>query len=209
MFKKFLMLTFSFILILGFTGNMASAEKKFNTNELKNYKNELTDLDEEEVNEKFKEINEKYGMEEEFSKKDQAFIEMYAKPVEEDSHKVTPFKSKNVSNYKKVAGIQVEVAGTLNVDIQNIAKQSYGASNLKTRTTSGASKVKSVTTKVHHQAYGAVGSGGVGKVYTGSITGTGKNHDINSTKSYTANVVYANTFVETTVKYNGGTFTVN
>lgn len=209
MFKKISMFAVPFILVLGFVTNTASAEATTDTDDVEKYKDELADLTDEEVTEKFIEIDKKYDMEERFSDKDQAFVEMYAEPVEDDSDNITPFKSQNVSNYENVDGVQVEVAGTISDDIQNIANQSFSASNLKTRTTSGASKVNSVTTKVHHQAYGLVGSGGVGKVYTGSITGTGKNHTINSTKSYTASVAYASTFVETTVNYDGGTFTVN
>jgi|SRR5699024_7975933 len=210
MFKKLSMLVVLFILTLGLVANTASAETAdSSTKDVDKYKDELANLSEEEVSEKFSEIDERYDMEEEFSKKDQAFIEMYAKPVEEDgSHNITPFKSENVSGSKTVNGITVKVNGTVNINVQGIINQSFGASNLKTRTTAGGSKVKSVTTKVNHNAYGLVGSGGVGKVYSGSITGTGKNHTLNTTKKYTGNVAYGKTWTETTVNYNGGTFTV-
>lgn len=207
MFKKTSMLVFSFIFFLGFLNSTVNAETINNTTETGKYKEELTDLTEEEVNERFSEIDKNYDLGEEFSKKDQAFIEMYAKPV--NSSGIELFKSKKVSSSRTVNGITVKVNGTINANVNGIINQSFGASNLKTRTTAGSSKVNSVKTKVHHNAYGLVGSNGVGKVYTGSISASGKNNTINSTKKYTANVVYASTWVEATVKYKGGTFTVN
>ncbi len=54
-----------------------------------------------------------------------------------------------------------------------------------------------------------MGSGGVGKVYSGSISKSGKNNTIDSWKRYTAVVAYASTWDTVTVNYNGGTFTIN
>ena len=53
-----------------------------------------------------------------------------------------------------------------------------------------------------------MGSGGVGKVYSGSISKSGKNNTIDSWKRYTAVVAYASTWDTVTVNYNGGTFTI-
>lgn len=132
---------------------------------------------------------------------------MCAKPV--DSGKVTLFKSKKIFVSRTKNGVTVKVSGTINDDIQNVINQSFGASNLKTSTTKGASKVSSVKTRVHLNAYGLVGSGGIGKVYSVALSTSGKNSTLNGTKKYTEVVAYAPTWATATVKHSGGTFTVN
>lgn len=139
--------------------------------------------------ENFKRIDKEYEIGEAFSLKDQTFVEIYAKAVDQNS--VELFKFSKFNRSKTVNGITVKVSGTIYDDSQNIINQSFGATNLKTSTTAGASKVKSVKTTVHHNAYGLVGSGGVGKVYSGSISKSGKNNTIDSRKRYTAVVAYA------------------
>lgn len=170
------------------------------------YKEELSNLTQEEIHENFQRIDEEYDIGEEFSLKDQTFIKMYAKPVDS---KVSVLKSKKISGSKTQNGVTVKVSGTIKDDIQNVINQSFGASNLKTSTTKGASKVSSVKTTVHHNAYGLVGSGGIGKVYSGTLSTSGKNSTLNGTKRYTAVVAYASTWATATVKHSGGTFTVN
>ncbi|MBR7795124.1 hypothetical protein GT022_03570 [Agaribacter marinus] len=176
------------------------------SSEKEKYKKEMSNLTQEEIYENFIKIDQEYDIGEEFSLKDQAFIEMYAKPV--DSWEITPFKSKKISGSKSQNGVTVKVSGTIKDDIQNVINQSFGASNLKTSTTKGASKVKSVKTTVHHTAYGLIGSGGVGKVYSGTLSTSGKNSTLTGTKRYTAVVAYASTWATATVKHSGGTFTV-
>ncbi|PFA66950.1 hypothetical protein [Bacillus cereus] len=100
------------------------------------------------------------------------------------------------------------MSGRIDSNINNIINQSFGG-NVKTSNTAGASKVTLVKSKITHNVYGAVGSGGIGKVYTGSLSGSGKNNTINSTKRYTAIVAYASTCCDVTVKHSGGTFTLN
>lgn len=84
-------------------------------------------------------IDEEYEIGETFSLKDQTFAEMYAKAVDQNS--VEPFKSSKFNRSKTVNGITVKVSGTIYDDSQNIINQSFGATNLKTSTTAGASKV--------------------------------------------------------------------
>lgn len=172
------------------------------------YKKELSNLSPEEVASNFERIHNQYKMEEAFSLKDQAFVEMYAKKTSNPSD-VSLFASKSIYGSKTSNGVTVTVSGTIKDNIQNIINQSFGASNLKTSTTAGASKVSSVKTVVYHDAYGVVGSGGVGKVYSGSISTSGKNTTLTSTKNYTAIVAYATTWCTVTVNHSGGTFTVN
>ncbi|MGE7606185.1 hypothetical protein ACQKML_06190 [Peribacillus frigoritolerans] len=209
MLKKFLVLAMPLVLILGFTFNSgvnaASSDQTTVKDEKQVYKEELENLTKYEVIANFERIHEEYNMEEPFSLKDQTFVEMYAKKPS----LITSYASKTISGSKTSNGVTVKVSGTLKDDIQNIINQSFGASNLKTSTTAGTSKVSSVKTVVYHDAYGLVGSGGIGKVYSGSLSTSGKNTTLSSTKKYTAVVAYASTWCTVTVKHSGGTFTVN
>ncbi|MFL0496146.1 hypothetical protein [Priestia megaterium] len=208
MLKKFLVLAMPFIFVLGLTFNFevnAASDQITVEDQKQAYKEELANLTQDEVIANFERINKEYAMEEPFSAKDQTFIEMYAKKPSA----MTLFTSKSISGSNSSNGVTVKVSGTIKDDIQNVVNQSFSASNLKTSTTAGASKVSSVKTVVYHNAYGLVGSGGVGKVYSGTLSTSGKNTTLTATKRYTAVVAYASTWCTVTVKHSGGTFTVN
>lgn len=216
--KKFLFLAMPFVLILGFTFNgkthaasISNVSKESYSSQTVNtekqvYKKELSNLTQEKIAANFKRIDQQYKIGQKFSLKDQTFVEMYAKPVK--SGIVSPLSIKSISGSKTVSGVTVKVSGTISENIQNIINQSFGA-NLTTSTTAGASKVSSVQTVVYHDAYGLVGSGGIGKVYSGTLSTSGKNTTLSGTKNYTAIVVYASTWCTVTVQSSGGTFTVN
>jgi hypothetical protein len=206
--KKFLVLAMPFIFVLGLTFNFevnAASDQITVEDQKQAYKEELANLTQDEVIANFERIDKEYAMEEPFSAKDQTFIEMYAKKPSA----MTLFTSKSISGSNSSNGVTVKVSGTIKDDIQNVVNQSFSASNLKTSTTAGASKVSSVKTVVYHNAYGLVGSGGVGKVYSGTLSTSGKNTTLTATKRYTAVVAYASTWCTVTVKHSGGTFTVN
>ncbi|MED4030184.1 hypothetical protein P4672_28585 [Priestia megaterium] len=208
MLKKFLVLAMPFIFVLGLTFNLevnAASDQITVEDQKQAYKEELANLTQDEVIANFERIDKEYAMEEPFSAKDQTFIEMYAKKPSA----MTLFTSKSISGSNSSNGVTVKVSGTIKDDIQNVVNQSFSASNLKTSTTAGASKVSSVKTVVYHNAYGLVGSGGVGKVYSGTLSTSGKNTTLTATKRYTAVVAYASTWCTVTVKHSGGTFTVN
>lgn len=209
--KKSLFMVLVTALILGVTLPSTSfASTKVNSEtetKEKLYEEELSDLTQEEINSNFERIDKEYVIGEQFSIKDQTFIEMYAKPM--NTGGMTIFKTSKVSASKTVKGITVKINGAIKDDIQNVINQSFGAINLKTSTTAGASKVTSVKTVVNHNAYGLVGSDGVGKVYSGSVSTTGKNSTLDSTKKYTAIVAYASTWATVTVNHTGGSFTIN
>ena len=197
-----------FIFVLGLTFNFevnAASDQITVEDQKQAYKEELANLTQDEVIANFERIDKEYAMEEPFSAKDQTFIEMYAKKPSA----MTLFTSKSISGSNSSNGVTVKVSGTIKDDIQNVVNQSFSASNLKTSTTAGASKVSSVKTVVYHNAYGLVGSGGVGKVYSGTLSTLGKDTTLTATKRYTAVVAYASTWCTVTVKHSGGTFTVN
>lgn len=210
MFKKLGFLVMTLVFVIGFSFSTVSADSTDLSTELEKekYKEELSNLTTEEINENFKRIDEEYEIGEEFSLKDQKFIEMYAVKPKNESE-ITPFAQKKINKSRTVDGITVKINGYIKDDIQNLINQSFGASNLKTSTTKGASKVTSVKTTVHHNAYGLVGSGGIGKVYTGTISKSGKNTTLNATKKYTGIVAYASTWASVTVNYKGGKFTID
>jgi len=206
--KKFLVLAMPFIFVLGLTFNFevnAASDQITVEDQKQAYKEELANLTQDEVIANFERIDKEYAMEEPFSVKDQIFIGMYAKKPSA----MTLFASKSISGSNSSNGVTVKVSGTIKDDIQNVVNQSFSASNLKTGTTAGASKVSSVKTVVYHNAYGLVGSGGVGKVYSGTLSTSGKNTTLTATKRYTAVVAYASTWCTVIVKHSGGTFTVN
>ncbi|MED3940982.1 hypothetical protein P4643_05530 [Priestia megaterium] len=208
MLKKFLVLAMPFIFVLGLTFNFevnAASDQITVEDQKQAYKEELANLTQNEVIANFERIDKEYAMEEPFSAKDQTFIEMYAKKPSA----MTLFTSKSISGSNSSNGVTVKVSGTIKDDIQNVVNQSFSPSNLKTSTTAGASKVSSVKTVVYHNAYGLVGSGGIGKVYSGTLSTSGKNTTLTATKRYTAVVAYASTWCTVTVKHSGGTFTVN
>ena len=208
MLKKFLVLAMPFIFVLGLTFNFevnAASDQITVEDQKQAYKEELANLTQDEVIANFERIDKEYAMEEPFSVKDQIFIEMYAKKPSA----MTLFASKSISGSNSSNGVTVKVSGTIKDDIQNVVNQSFSASNLKTSTTAGASKVSSVKTVVYHNAYGLVGSGGVGKVYSGTLSTSGKNTTLTATKRYTAVVAYTSTWCTVIVKHSGGTFTVN
>ncbi|MFJ7640729.1 hypothetical protein [Peribacillus sp. NPDC097225] len=217
MMKKLLFLAMPFVLILGFTFNITAnassnvSEEDYLSQtvetEKEAYKEELSNLTQEEIDAYFEKIDQEYNIGEEFSLKDQTFVEMYAKKANPSG--MTLFASKSISGSKTSNGVTVKVSGTIKDDIQNILNQSFSASSLKTSTTAGSSKVTSVKTVVYHNAYGLVGSGGVGKVYSGSLSTSGKNTTLTATKKYTAVVAYASTWCTVTVNHSGGTFTIN
>ncbi|MDI3411668.1 hypothetical protein QKW52_21725 [Bacillus sonorensis] len=212
--KKLLFLAMLLVLTLGFTFNNtthATSKEDYSSQTVEGqkqaYKEELTNLTQEEIVSNFERINREYNIGEEFSLKDQIFVEMYASPVNPEG--VNILATKYISGSKTSNGVTVKVNGNIKDDIQNLINQSFGASNLKTSTTAGASKVTSVKTVVYHNAYGLVGSGGIGKVYSGSISTSGKNTTLTATKRYTAVVAYASTWCTITVNHKGGTFTIN
>jgi len=70
-----------------------------------------------------------------------------------------------------------------------------------------SNRVTSVKPKINHDAYGVVGSGGIGKVYSGNMSGTG--YSLSGSKKYTGLVAYSATWVEVTVNHTGGTFVLS
>lgn len=212
--KKNVLLALPFALVLGFSSNISvsaaedsSSNQTVTVNEKEKYQEELSNLTQEEIISNYERIDQQYAVGEELSLKDQTFIEMYAKKPTTSG--ITLFASKSISGSTTKDGVTVSVKGTINHDINNLVNQNFSATNVKTSTTKGASKVTSIKTVVHHTAFGLIGSGGVGKVYSGSLSTTGKNSTLNGTKYYTAVVAYATTWCDATVKYDGGSFTVN
>ena len=202
--KKWLVLTMPFVLLLGFTFNGTANASTKGSEEA--YKKELSMLTEEEKISYFERIDQEYTIGEKFSLKDQTFVEMYAEKP--NTSGISLLASETISGSKTSNGVTVKVSGTIKDNIQNIINQIFTASNLKS-TTAGASKVTSVKTVVYHNAYGLVGSDGIGKVYSGSLSTSGKNTTLSATKKYTGIVAYASTWCTVTVKHTGGTFTIN
>ncbi|MEA1012678.1 hypothetical protein CN491_24175 [Bacillus cereus] len=168
-------------------------------------------LTSEEIDRKFEEINVKYGIGEEMAIEDQEFIKTYAdKPMLGISGKdqIQPYKTNSFTKYRTVAGIEARTWGTAS-STHGAWNNTYGA-NMTTQTFKGnATKLSNTVT---HTAYGLVGSGGVGKVFSNSLTSSCNNRKsckLNKTEKYGASVAYSNTVVRGTVHYPGGSFSIN
>ncbi|MDA2314395.1 MULTISPECIES: hypothetical protein [Bacillus cereus group] len=173
----------------------ASTETQYNTKE--------------KIESKFLEIDAKYNVGEELSAEDQDFVVKYAdKPLLKIKDPGPQYGSSSFTKYRTVAGIEARTWGTVSSN-HGVWNNDYGA-NMTTQTFSGnANKIKNT---VSHAAYGLVGSGGIGKVYSDSLSTTcdnGSSCKLNEKRDYTASVAYSKTIASGTVYYPGGSFTIN
>lgn len=163
----------------------------------------------EQIDSKFLEIDSKYAIGEEMSAEDQEFVKKYAdKPLLKIKGDQPQYGSASFTKYRTVAGIQARTWGTVSSN-HGVWSNDYGA-NMTTQTFSGnANKIKNT---VSHTAYGVVGSGGVGKVFSDSLSSTcnnGSSCKLNEKQNYSASVAYSKTIASGTVYYPGGSFTIN
>lgn len=179
----------------------------------------VANLTQEEIANKFLEIDSKYEVGEELSNEDAKFIKKYAKVAEQES--VVKRKDQNgdlistLGTGTNFAGrgsnpsgsIAASTIGTYTLNIGWI-NQSYSISMTTAMTKGSASSIKNSYT---HTAYGAIGAGGVGKVYSNTDSSSCSNQSCYSyfSDSYSAIVAYYTTVVKSVVTYSGGSFTIS
>lgn len=169
-------------------------------------------LTQEQINQRFEEINAKYNLNEPFSKKDADFVKQYAnKPllgIKGGAGNVKPqaYKSNSFTQYGGQMGLSAYISGSVFSD-HGVWSNSYGA-NYSTYVYSGtASKVYA---SVSHTAYGAIGSGGIGKVYSNTLSNTtySNYNAFNESENYYASVAYSYTTARSIIYHSGGSFTI-
>jgi hypothetical protein len=165
----------------------------------------------EEIDQKFEEINDQYNIGEEMNIEDQEFVKKYAdKPMLGISGKeqAIQYGTRSFTKYRTVAGIEGRTWGTFTVN-NGLWNNSYGV-NMTTQALKGSpSKISNTVT---HTAYGPIGSGGVGKVFSSSLSNSCNNVKsckFNESERYSAAVAYSNTYPRGTIYYSGGSFTIN
>lgn len=173
-------------------------------------------LTEDEIVKRMEHIADSYELYEPLSEEDAKFIAQYANQSVQN-HEIgiqgsttVPF-DKTKYNSGRTVGLWIK--GTIWAKI-GVINNSYGG-KYNSYVVKGSSRAYKITNTIRHTAYGLVGSGGVGKVYDGSIKNTCNKSGIvscstDSSKAYTASVAYASTWATSTVWYdNGSTLTVN
>ncbi len=148
-----------------------------------------------------------YDLYEPLKEKDAKFIEKYADmPTQSDAVGINGYNSISFdeTKYNTSGTVGVWITGMCWADI-GIINNSFGG-NFNTYVILGGSRVDKIVNTVRHTAFGLIGSGGIGKVYDGSITNTCYSSvcTTNSSKSYVASVAYSYTWVSATVYYDNG-----
>lgn len=183
----------------------------------------VANLTQEEIANKFLEIDSKYGVGEELNSEDAKFIKKYAKVAEKESVvKLKPEEQVNTPITTLASAGETftgrgsnpsgtVAASTLGTYALNIGwiNQSYSISMTTAMSKGTASSIKNSYT---HTAYGAIGAGGVGKVYSNSDSSscTSKSSCYSYfSDSYSAIVAYYTTVVKSVVTYSGGSFTIS
>lgn len=183
----------------------------------------VSNLTQQEIASKFLEIDSKYEVGQELSKEDAKFIKNYAKvPKQESVVKLKPEEQVNspittlASAGETFTGrgsnpsgsVAASTLGTYALNIGWI-NQRFSISMTTAMSKGTASSIKNSYT---HTAYGAIGAGGVGKVYSSSdsSTCTSKSSCYSYfSDSYSAIVAYYTTVVKSVVTYSGGSFTIS
>jgi hypothetical protein len=205
MIRKVSFLCFVFIIMIGVTCNSLYADGKTTQrpNVIIDKNNNLTP---QEITQRFQIINGKYKIGEVFSAEDAAFVKKYAE--RSASLGVQSRKSRSFDLSKSNNKISFRMKGTVWTDI-GIINHSFGA---KFTTTVTKGTPISIKNSVTHTSYGIIGSGGIGKVYSGTLTttcdGGVKSCTIDEGERYVAALVYWRTDPKATVYYNGGSMSI-
>lgn len=173
------------------------------------------EIDADDIQAKFEEIADSYELNEPLSDEDAAFVKKYSDTfVRDEDELIQPLKSSSFDKTKYNSGKSIGLWLKGNVKSSHaVLSNSFGGRNA-TYVVKNSKKATKITAKIRHTAFGIIGSGGVGKVYDGSISATCKKKGVYSctaegTKKYTASVAYSNTWATSTVTYgSGSTFSV-
>lgn len=167
-------------------------------------------LTKDQIIERFEEINLKYPNNVEFSKEDADFVRTYAKSTVfgESEAATLARKSEYFNKGGGGSGISATMNGYVWDDI-GVINHSFGA-YFSTKINSG--QAKKITNSATITAYGAVGKGGIGKVYSNTLSDSINNTNYlysDLSEGYTAYAVaYTSKYAKTTINGQYGTFTI-
>ncbi|WP_096435694.1 hypothetical protein [Alteribacter populi] len=190
------------VVILFFTITVSESFAKTNNED---------DLTTEEIIEKLEEIDTKYEVGDRLSDDDAEFIKEYAKmDVVYEATEIQPLGGNSFirTGQNNSGSVRARAAGTVGSS-HGIINNSYYA-NFTTSITTGGYLVNSIRNSVSHSAYGAIGSGGIGKVFSGSkgTTCVTNTCESNLKESYSASVAYSSTIARATINWSSGSFTI-
>ncbi|MEJ8548828.1 hypothetical protein [Brevibacillus borstelensis] len=164
-------------------------------------KNDLTKA---QIQQKFEQINSKYEIGQPFSKEDADFVKKYATPVNIKENSISPLSSEtfDVSRYDSNNTVGGRMKGSVSASI-GVITNSYSG-DFTTTVLKGS--VSSIKNELSHTAYGLIGSGGVGKVYSNTLSTTCKSSPctLDEGENYSASVAYAYTSAKATLTYSNG-----
>ncbi len=164
-------------------------------------------LTQEQISQRFQTINTTYKIGLPFSDEDSEFVRAYAKPANQ-SNAISLLSTVNIDNLGSANGVYGRIYGSIFSDISTV-NCSFGG-NLTGTATSSTHSISKLTIKVQHTSYGIIGSGGIGLVYSKTISASSSTSPVNFNKSqpYTAAALYCSTTCWLDVKYDSGTLSV-
>lgn len=168
-----------------------------------------TELTENEITQRFLEIDQNYDIGEELNSEDEAFVKKYSEKQDKSNENlIQPMASTNFFNTGSRSGYTGAISGYLSSDhgwannsfSANVTAQQYGSSGNVTKN----------HIFITHTAFGIVGSGGVGKVYSNTVSdeGSGNSNNYSVSRNYTASVAYSTTRAYVDFTISGTDFTV-
>ncbi|SMO86562.1 hypothetical protein [Melghirimyces algeriensis] len=155
------------------------------------------------VDAKMDEIDRKYKVGEMLSKEDAEFVKEHANGR---SGGIGILKTNHFKRSGGISGLRVSLRGSVTAN-HYLATNTWGV-NYTAKKTSGAKKLKKIYMYGKHTAYGIIGSGGIGKVYSNTLDVTCKRSSCKNaqTDKYSASVAYAHTTANAKFYYSGGSF---
>lgn len=171
-------------------------------------------LNETQIRERFAEINSKYALYQPFSAEDTEFVRAYAKPANPvnesnispmDTTKSWPFSKSDTSHYVKAS-----FSGTIFSTIGTYITNSFGG-NITATITAGITQWQGTELHIINTAYGIIGSGGVGIIYNGDLSGSttsSSTFNLNRSQTYSGLVAYTNTNAYAIIKTSTGNFDI-
>lgn len=174
----------------------------------------LEQMTEEEITERNIEINNNYEIGQKLSDEDAKFIVYQASQAEAEatSNRTRTTGKAGAQLGPKKYGTRVILEYQSWVHVPYLFGECWYRTKASTMAEIGSKKINSITIKTYHTAYGPAGSGGVVKVYSGSLSsGAHKpGYKMDLTKKYSGftvnTTIYTTAYVETTEgKYNFST----
>lgn len=173
------------------------------------------DLSEIDIMKRFEAIDKNYEIGEVLSLEDQRFVFKYANgysnqlPKKDLNREMQPMSFNTFTGKSTINGIEAAILGTH--DLYNGWINNNYTISMTTAIGKNKSKVTKIKNEYEHYAFGLIGSGGIGKVYTKKDSTTcNSNTSCYSyfTNSYLASAALAYTNIKGTVYYSNGSFDV-